>query len=91
MTSEAKQPSEWMPVFVVHEPMQTISSAGSEYGQVRQSEEMKKTVWQRIGTALARPDGGWEVLVNVMPLNGRFIIRPPEPGEERNAIPRIWR
>jgi hypothetical protein len=91
MTDEAKKPSEWMPVFVIHEPMQTISSIDSEYGQAQQSEEMRETVWQRIGTAFARPDGGWEILINVVPLNGRFIMRPPQLGEERNAIPRLWR
>ncbi|MGZ5027270.1 MAG: hypothetical protein ACXV9T_08845 [Methylobacter sp.] len=91
MTNKAKQPSEWMPVFVALEPMQTISSIGSEDEQVRPSEEKIKTVWQRIGTAFSRPDGGWEILVNVVPLNGRLTIRPPQPGEERNAIPRLWR
>jgi hypothetical protein len=89
MTSKAKQSSEWMPVFVALEPMQTVSSIGSEDEQVRRSEE--RTVWQRIGTASARPDGGWEILINVAPLNGRLVIRPPLPDEERNAIPQLRR
>jgi len=89
MTSKAKQPSEWMPVFVDLEPMKTIYSTGSEDEQVRPSEE--KTVWQRIGTASARPDGGWEILINAAPLNGRLVIRPPLPDEERNAIPQLRR
>jgi hypothetical protein len=91
MPSKTQQPYEWLPVFVVHEPMQTVSSVDSEDEQTRPNDERAKSIWQRIGTAFARPDGGWEILVNVVPLNGRLIIRPPLPDEERNAIPQLRR
>jgi len=91
VTDEAKRPLQWMPVFVVHEPMQTISSTVLEHGQAQGSEELREAVWQRIGTASARPDGGWEIVVTVVPLTGRLTIRPPQPGEERNAIPGLRR
>lgn len=78
-----------MPVFVVHPGLQTIHASPPPCDQHPSSEPVNERgdVWQRIGTAFARSQGGWEVFINVVPLSGRFVVRPPEAGETLDAIP----
>lgn len=73
----------WMPVFIVIEAQRTVHASIS---CEEVDEHTKITVeghdfWQRIGTAVARSDGGFTINLNALPINGKLVVRPPQPGE----------
>jgi hypothetical protein len=76
----------WMPVFVVQAKLRTLRSEGPDDEAVRARPAVPDDIWQRIGTAFLQPDGTWHVGITVLPLNGRFVMRPPEPGEAPDDI-----
>lgn len=54
---------------------------------VRESKDGKgKGFWTRIGAAWAHDDGeGFNVQVEMIPLDGRIVLRAPKAGERENA------
>jgi hypothetical protein len=93
MKSRSDDSPEWMPVFVVHNAMRTVHASGPNQFPDSPDEPSREgaEVWQRVGTAFARADGAWEIVVSVVPLDGRFVMRPPASGEECHAAPIFWR
>jgi len=75
-----------MPVFVVLEARRTIhASMPRRGGQSRPTTTVEgQDFWQRIGTAIARPDGGYTIALAAIPIAGRLIIRPAKTGERRD-------
>ena len=74
--------SNWMPVFVVVEATRELhgfhpGDQGYQPTRVRAGTDS----WQRIGTAFQRDDGGYNVQLFAMPLNAKFVMRPPRDGE----------
>lgn len=65
-------PSDWMPVFLVQEAHRTVNVKLSTVGKVVHHEmsHAGQSAWARIGTALARPEGGFSIRLNAVPLNG---------------------
>ncbi len=76
--------TDWMPVFSVIEATKTVhASHPTEAPAVPpEVEAQDEDFWQRVGTAFAAEDGGFTILLNAMPLNGRLIVRPPRTGEK---------
>jgi hypothetical protein len=76
-------PGSWMPVFLVHESATTVDVELSAEGKVRRHKTSRKGKdhWARIGTARSRPDGGFSIRLNAVPLSGVLIIRPAQAGE----------
>lgn len=47
-----------------------------------------KTYWTRIGVAFpARDGGGWNLMLDALPVSGQCILREPKPRENRPADP----
>ena len=75
--------TEWMPVFVVVPATRELSMSDTE----RVVHTAPKTVqsgqdhWQRVGTARRRSDGGFDLSLTAIPVNGRLVMRPPEANE----------
>jgi hypothetical protein len=80
--------SSWMPVFLVLEGPRRVSAELSADGSVRCHEvgRQGEDSWSRIGTAIPRPDGGFSIQLNAVPLNGVLVMRPPLPGEDLNPL-----
>jgi hypothetical protein len=76
----------WMPVFVVQPRVRTLRSQGPDDEAARSRPAEPPETWQRVGTAFLAPDGTWHVGVTMLPLNGRFVMRPPERGEAPEDI-----
>jgi hypothetical protein len=75
--------SDWMPVFSVIEATRTVRAAHPTEATKKppEAEVQEENFWQRIGTAYATTDGGFTILLNAFPLNGKLVVRPPKPGE----------
>jgi hypothetical protein len=73
----------WMPVFLVQEAHRSVDLNLSTEGKVlhHKTTDKGKSQWSRIGTARSRPDGGFTIRLNALPLNGTLVMRPPLPGE----------
>ena len=53
---------------------------------VRNSEDQKEGFWTRIGAAFAHKDGnGYNLLVDVFPLDGRITLRVPSDKSEETS------
>ena len=76
-------PESWMPVFLVYESATTVDVELSSDGKVKRHKTSRKGKdhWARIGTARSRPDGGFSIRLNAVPLTGKLIMRPAQPGE----------
>ena len=78
--------SDWMPVFSVMEATRTVHGAhptqATKKVAAAAAQEQEEDFWQRVGTAFAAKDGGFTILLNAFPLNGRLFVRPPKPGEK---------
>lgn len=46
----------------------------------------KKTFWARVGSAFPRDDGGFNIVLNALPINGKISIFPPQ--EQQPRTPR---
>jgi len=77
--------TEWMPVFLkVRETSILYAShpgTKNPKPQPRYS-ETSEDHYQRIGSALARPDGGYTIELPSVPRGGVLVIRPPKPDEK---------
>lgn len=75
--------TKWMPVFVVFGATREL--VASDTDEAVCAEEQPSTssndYWQRVGTARARADGGFDIQLTAVPLNGRLVIRPPKEHE----------
>lgn len=49
--------------------------------------EGKKDWWTRAGTAFQNRDGSWSLMLDVLPTNGKLIMRKEQAREERNDDP----
>jgi hypothetical protein len=49
--------------------------------------EGKKDWWTRAGTAFQNKDGSWSLMLDVLPTNGKLIMREEQPREERRDPP----
>jgi len=80
---ERMEKSDWMPVFSVIEATRTVRAAHPTEATKKppETEVQEENFWQRIGTAFATTDGGFTILLNAFPLNGKLVVRPPKPGE----------
>lgn len=38
----------------------------------------KKTFWARVGSAFQRDDGGFNIVLNALPINGKISVFPPQ-------------
>lgn len=47
-----------------------------------------KTFWARIGAAWKRDDGGFSVVLDSLPINGKILIAPPREQQERGSVPK---
>jgi hypothetical protein len=78
---------QWMPVFVVVPATKELSVSlheATNYGTTYtapKNENVSYDYWQRVGTARARSDGGFDVQLTAVPINGRLIIRPAKEHE----------
>ena len=73
----------WMPVFSVIEARRVVyASHPAEPPSTPPQVEEQDDFWQRVGTAFATKDGGFTILLNSVPLNGRLVVRPPKAGEK---------
>jgi hypothetical protein len=73
----------WMPVFIVLPATRelTASDIGETVCTAEQPRSAPQDFWQRVGTALARSDGGFDIHLIAVPVNGRLVIRPPREHE----------
>jgi len=76
-------PPDWMPVFVVVAARRSYVAADPKSPQAgaQGTTAHGQDVLQRIGTAVRRPDGGYSIELTALPVNGRLLMRPPQPGE----------
>ncbi len=51
-----------------------------EYG----AGEQKKTRWVRIGAAFPKENGGWSLLFDALPVNGKALVM--EPREDNRGV-----
>jgi hypothetical protein len=72
-----------MPIFMVRESPKTVSVHLSAEGKVAHHGIARKgnDIWTRIGTAHGRPDGGFTIRLDAIPLTGTLVMRPAQPGE----------
>ncbi len=49
--------------------------------------EGKKDWWTRAGTAFENRDGSWSIMLDVLPTNGKLIVREEKEREERDDPP----
>ena len=72
-----------MPVFIVLPATRelTASDTGETVYTAEQPNSVPHDYWQRVGTALARSDGGFDIHLSAVPINGRLVIRPPKEHE----------
>jgi hypothetical protein len=49
--------------------------------------EGKKDWWTRAGTAFENKDGSWTLMLDVLPTNGKLIMRDEQQREERAEPP----
>ena len=72
-----------MPVFIVLPATRelTVSITGEAAYAAEQPKSAPHDYWQRVGTARARADGGFDIQLNAIPINGRLVIRPPQEHE----------
>ncbi len=52
---------------------------------IREVKDRSSTIWVRAGSAFVNKDGSMNVLLDVLPLDGRLHVR--EAGEKRDAAP----
>ena len=85
MKRGSKQPS-WMPVFTVLEARRVVHVALRKNGGRSRAKTIVegKDFWQRIGTAVERPDGGFTIALTAIPIDGKLVVRPPKLGEQRD-------
>jgi hypothetical protein len=86
MTPDDARKESWMAVFVVQTKLRTLSSEGPDDKTAACRAAEPDEAWQRVGTAFLQPDGTWHVGVTVLPLNGRFVMRPPRAGEAPDDV-----
>jgi hypothetical protein len=79
---EKREPSEWMPVFMVLPAKSEVAATAGEGTHVDViATKTGRDYWQRIGTARTHKDGSIWVRLDAAPINGRLVIRPPQAGE----------
>ena len=44
-----------------------------------ESENLKKTIWRRVGSAFNNPNGSMTVLLDAVPLSGKLVIKDDIP------------
>jgi hypothetical protein len=68
-----------MPVFIVLPATRelTVSITDEARYTAEQPKSAPDDYWQRVGTARARSDGGFDIRLNAIPVNGRLVMRPP--------------
>jgi hypothetical protein len=69
---------DWMPVFVAFPATARVSATT---GPIQESQETApartgQDYLQRIGTAIAQPDGTLHVRLVALPISGKLVIRP---------------
>jgi hypothetical protein len=69
----------WMPIFIVLPATRElrVSIADEAPYTAEQPKSEPNDCWQRVGTARARSDGGFDIHLNAIPINGRLVMRPP--------------
>ncbi|MGQ0505890.1 MAG: hypothetical protein ACT4TC_11290 [Myxococcaceae bacterium] len=58
---------------------------GKRYAVFTIREMDKGSIWTRAGSAFINKDGSMNLLLDVLPMNGRLHVR--EAGERRDAVP----
>ncbi|HKU63268.1 MAG TPA: hypothetical protein VJQ44_18855 [Gemmatimonadales bacterium] len=73
----------WMPIVIVHDaPTHHVTVHPDTAPPQATATPPPRAAWeQRVGTALRRPDGSFDLLLMAVPLRGRLRMRPPQPGE----------
>ena len=73
----------WMPVFIVLPATRELTASDTDeaVSTAEQPRSAPHDYWQRVGTARARSDGGFDIQLNAIPINGRLVIRPPKEHE----------
>ena len=72
-----------MPVFIVVPATRelTTSLTDDAVSYADEPKSVPQDYWQRVGTARARSDGGFNIDLTAIPINGRLVIRPPKEHE----------
>ena len=72
-----------MPVFIVLPATRELAASDDDEDvyTAQQPKSEPHDYWQRVGTARARSDGGFDIHLNAIPINGRLVIRPPKAHE----------
>jgi hypothetical protein len=75
--------AQWMPAFIVFPATRELAASDTDEAvyTAEQPRSVPHDYWQRVGTAHARSDGGFDIHLTAIPVNGRLIIRPPKEHE----------
>ncbi len=74
---------EWMPVFGVIPAVRTYYAAhpNEKHVEKHKQERAPEERLQRVGTAVALPDGGYRITLHSRTAGRQLLIRPPKPNE----------